>query len=330
MWGGLPSFLSKNCLLFLQSCPPRLSYWSPDWVQLIGLQSITWQQWNLAFSARCRERRKRLQQPGSDLGQRRCLFWAKWSSPAPPGILRNGSSGLGLLRCIMGYPGGSAVKNPPAIQETPVQSLSWEDPLEKGMATHSSVPAWEIPWTEEPGRLQFVRSQRVEHDLVTKQQDATQNDPECMLLGPSKSFWFSRASGAPEFACLGSFHMLLMLLAWGPHLRSTALDKYDDTSHANTVYPRTTWGLGAPTVCTIKIWVFNGEKLKAFPVKSGTRQGCPLSPLLFDIVLEVLATAIRAEKEVKGIQIGKEEVKLSLLLTVWKNTHGAVVSVIND
>ena len=55
-----------------------------------------------------------------------------------------------------------------------------------------------------------------------------------------------------------------------------------------------------------------GEKLKAFPLKSGTRQGCPLSPLLFNIVLEVLATAIRAEKEIKGIQIGKEEVKFSL------------------
>ena len=56
----------------------------------------------------------------------------------------------------------------------------------------------------------------------------------------------------------------------------------------------------------------NGEKLKAFPLKSGTRQGCPLSPLLFNIVLEVLATEIRAEKEIKGIQTGKEEVKLSL------------------
>ena len=55
----------------------------------------------------------------------------------------------------------------------------------------------------------------------------------------------------------------------------------------------------------------NGEKLKAFPLKSGRRQGCSLSPLLFSIVLEVLATANRAEKEVKGIQIGKE-VKLSL------------------
>ena len=58
--------------------------------------------------------------------------------------------------------------------------------------------------------------------------------------------------------------------------------------------------------------ILNGETLKAFPLKSGTRQGCPLSPLLFNIVLEVLATAIRSEKEIKGIQIGKEKVKLSL------------------
>uniref|UniRef100_A0A5F9D8S5 RNA-directed DNA polymerase n=1 Tax=Oryctolagus cuniculus TaxID=9986 RepID=A0A5F9D8S5_RABIT len=58
--------------------------------------------------------------------------------------------------------------------------------------------------------------------------------------------------------------------------------------------------------------LLNGEKLEAFPLKSGTRQGCPLSPLLFNIVLEVLARAIRQEKEIKGIQIKKEEVKLSL------------------
>ena len=58
--------------------------------------------------------------------------------------------------------------------------------------------------------------------------------------------------------------------------------------------------------------ILNGEKLKAFPLKSGTRQGCILSPLLFNIVLEVLAIAIRAEKEIKGIQTGKKEVKLSL------------------
>ena len=56
----------------------------------------------------------------------------------------------------------------------------------------------------------------------------------------------------------------------------------------------------------------NAEKLKAFPLKSGTRQGCPLSPYLFNIVLEVLAIAIRQHKEIKGIQIGKDEIKLLL------------------
>ena len=58
--------------------------------------------------------------------------------------------------------------------------------------------------------------------------------------------------------------------------------------------------------------ILNGEKLKAFLPRSGTRQGCPLSPLLFNKVLKVLATAIREEKEIKGIQTGKEDVKLSL------------------
>ena len=62
-------------------------------------------------------------------------------------------------------------------------------------------------------------------------------------------------------------------------------------------------------VASIKV---NGEKLTAIPLKSGTRQGCPLSPYLFSIVLEVLAKAIRQQKEIKGIQIGKEEVKISL------------------
>ena len=57
--------------------------------------------------------------------------------------------------------------------------------------------------------------------------------------------------------------------------------------------------------------IFNGEKLKAFPLRSEIRQGCPLLPILFNIFLKVLATAIREEKEIKGIQIGKE-VKLSL------------------
>ena len=56
------------------------------------------------------------------------------------------------------------LKNPPAMWETWVQSLGWKEPLEKGVATHSRILAWRIPWTEEPGRLQSMRSQRVGHD----------------------------------------------------------------------------------------------------------------------------------------------------------------------
>ena len=60
------------------------------------------------------------------------------------------------------------VKNPPAVWETWVRSLGWEDPLEKGMATHYSIPAWRIPWTEEPGRLQSMGWQRVGHNLANR------------------------------------------------------------------------------------------------------------------------------------------------------------------
>ena len=68
----------------------------------------------------------------------------------------------------LGFPGGSVVKNMPAMQETWVEFLGPEDPWENEMATHSSILAWEISWTEEPGGLQSVWLQRVRHDLVTK------------------------------------------------------------------------------------------------------------------------------------------------------------------
>ena len=68
------------------------------------------------------------------------------------------------------FPGGSEIKNPPAVQEMLVPFLGREAPLEKEMATHSSILGWEIPWTEEPGGLQSMGLQRVGHDLVTKQQ----------------------------------------------------------------------------------------------------------------------------------------------------------------
>ena len=64
---------------------------------------------------------------------------------------------------MLGPPGDSDGKNLPAMQKTQVRSLGWEDPLEKEMATHSSIFVWRIPWTEEPGVLQSMRSQRVGH-----------------------------------------------------------------------------------------------------------------------------------------------------------------------
>ena len=71
--------------------------------------------------------------------------------------------------CLLPYPLWAAlvaqtVKSLPAIQETQVQSMGWEDPLEKGIATHSTILAWRIPWTEEPGGLPSMEFQRVGHD----------------------------------------------------------------------------------------------------------------------------------------------------------------------
>ena len=95
--------------------------------------------------------------------------WALPQAPEPqlPG------QGLDLM-CLLkpprdlGFPGGLVVKNLPPVQEMRVQSLGQEDPMEKEMATHSSILAWAITWTEEPGGLQSMGLQRVGHKLVTK------------------------------------------------------------------------------------------------------------------------------------------------------------------
>ena len=71
---------------------------------------------------------------------------------------------MGIWVQCWGFPGGSDVKYLPTMWETQVRSLGLEDPLEKGTTTRSSILAWETPWTEEPGRLEYVGSQRVEHD----------------------------------------------------------------------------------------------------------------------------------------------------------------------
>ena len=117
-------------------------------------------------------------------GVGRTELWGAWDRgpylALPP--LRNAENNggrpvkwsKGLMRSfkkVYQHPGaspeGSAVKNPPATQETPemrVRSLGWEDPLEEGMATQSSILAWRIPWTEEPGGLQSMGLQRAGHD----------------------------------------------------------------------------------------------------------------------------------------------------------------------
>ena len=74
-----------------------------------------------------------------------------------------------VLKQLETFPRGSAIKNLPAMQETQVQSLCQEDLRKKEMATHSSILAWEILWTAEPGELQSMSHKRVGHDLVTKQ-----------------------------------------------------------------------------------------------------------------------------------------------------------------
>ena len=92
--------------------------------------------------------------------------------------------GFSLLILTWGFPGCSVVKNSPTVQarpETRVRSLSQEDPLEEKMATHSRILAWEVAWTEEPGGLQSMRSQRAGHDLSTKQQQ------QILTLNPTGS-----------------------------------------------------------------------------------------------------------------------------------------------
>jgi hypothetical protein len=99
-------------------------------------------------------------------------------------------------------------------------------------------------------------------------------------------------------------------------------------------YLNTVKAIYSKPIANIKL---NGEKFETIPLKSGTRQGCPLSPYLFNIVLEVLARAIRQQKEVKGIQIGKEEVKISLFaddmivyISVPKNSTRELLNLINN
>ena len=86
------------------------------------------------------------------------------------------------------------VKNLPAIQETLVGSLSWEDPLEKEVATHSSILAWRIPWTEEPGGLQPKGSQIVRHDWATKHKHKNSSTYSLVLLNDNSTYIYNNLS----------------------------------------------------------------------------------------------------------------------------------------
>ena len=105
------------------------------------------------------------------------------------------------------------VKHLPTMRETQVWSLGWEDPLEKEMATHSSTLAWKIPWTEEPGRLQSMGSQRVQHDWATS-------------LSSKRAYAIPRAT-TPR----------------APDLQQSTVDPYLLRRHSNTVLSQSLWGL---------------------------------------------------------------------------------------
>ena len=92
--------------------------------------------------------------------QARILEWvaspSSRGSSRPRAVCLKVSPNFKFLHFYWGFPGGSESKESPAMRETRVELLGWEDPLEKGMATHSSVLTWRIPWLEEPGRLQSM------------------------------------------------------------------------------------------------------------------------------------------------------------------------------
>ena len=120
--------------------------------------------------------------PGESNGQRSLVGYSLWDGKESDITERLSNSSHILCRlketqavsrtlhgvsCMYWLPGGSEVKNLPAMRETQVQSLSWEDPLGKGMVAPSSMLAWRIPWTEKPGGLQSMGSERVGHDSLS-------------------------------------------------------------------------------------------------------------------------------------------------------------------
>ena len=144
--------LNLHCaLLLLSSIFPSIKFF-PN----VSAHHIKWPKyWSLNFSINSSNEYSGLISFGID----------QFDLLAIPGplksLLQHHNSKASILQCsaFFGFPGGSVVKNPPAVQETQVWSLGLEDPLEKEMAIHFSILAWKIPWMEEPGRLQSMGSQ---------------------------------------------------------------------------------------------------------------------------------------------------------------------------
>ena len=146
----------RNWKHFLRSRKASLRMWHSVWNQKKKLVpqkqhgAASAKSWGGKGSER-RQIRQRVLSEGERIKQSRI----RWETEAQNSVARQA------------FPHGSAVKNPPAVQEPKemqVRSLGWEDPLEGGMAAPSSILAWRISWTEEPGRLQSIGSQRVRHD----------------------------------------------------------------------------------------------------------------------------------------------------------------------
>ena len=98
------------------------------------------------------------------------------------------------------------VKRLPAMRETQVRSLGWEEPLEKGMTTHCSILTWRIPWTEKPGGLQLMGSQRDRHDRVTEHSTVMSSRNLCAFLFILPSLGVSTVSSWSQGGCCSSWH----------------------------------------------------------------------------------------------------------------------------
>ena len=132
---------------------------------------------------------------------------------------------------IWGFPSGSVVKNLSEMQETQVQSLGWEDPLEEGMATQSTILVWRVPWTEKPGRLQSI---------VCKESDMTKATEHTYTYIEYILFMHSSVDGHLSGFCLGYYKQHCcdpwgLCIFWNQEF-SLYISPYDCSSHGNSIF----------------------------------------------------------------------------------------------